>query len=57
MTEREWIIEKADVAHRRGLLVTESNLLMKVYQEIKSETDEIRKQFINSEINIKCKID
>jgi len=57
MTKREWIIEKADVAHRRGLLVTESNLLMKVYQEIKSETDEIRKQFINSEINIKCKID
>ena len=57
MTEREWIIEKADVAHRRVLLVTESNLLMKVYQEIKSETDEIRKQFINSEINIKCKID
>jgi len=57
MTKREWIIEKADVAHRRELLVTESNLLMKVYQEIKSETDEIRKQFINSEINIKCKID
>ena len=57
MTKREWIIEKADVANRRGLLVTESNLMMKVYQEIKSETDEIRKQFINSEINIKCKID
>jgi len=55
MNMTEWILEEANTAHLSGCLVTESNLLMDAYQEIKAENDLIRKQFINSTSNIKCK--
>jgi len=50
-----FILNEAAAAHRRGLLVTESNILMKVYQEIKKENDLIKCQIINSPANIKCR--
>ena len=55
MTKREWLVERASAAHRSGNPVRETNLLMAVYRETMKENDIIRKEIINSVVNISCK--